>query len=111
MMIKMITDFLLKSEVALKWILLQNAVTTTYKKFTKETARRTNCEGIKYTNEANILAKVDVNGTVNCFITLKDRKRNFSNHTTTRLINHVKSEIRRISKQILDKKNSKLCEI
>ena len=48
--------------------LLQNAVTTTYKKSNKETERRINCEGIKY--------------------------------ATTR-----------ISKQILDQINSKLCEI
>ena len=38
--------------------LLQNVVTTTYKKFNKETERRINCEGIKYAKEANILDKV-----------------------------------------------------
>ena len=38
--------------------LLQNAVTTTYKKSNKETERRINCEGIKYAKEANILDKV-----------------------------------------------------
>ena len=54
--------------------LLQNAVTTTYKKSNKETERRINCEGIKYAKEANILDKVEVNGTANCFITLKDHK-------------------------------------
>ena len=35
--------------------LLQNAVTTTYKKFNKEKERRINCEGTKYAKEANIL--------------------------------------------------------
>ena len=110
-MIKMITVFLLKLELALKWILLQNAVTTPYKKSTKETERKTKGEGIKYASETNILAKVEVNGTVNCLITLKDHKTNFLNHPTTRLINHAKNEIRRISKQILDQKNFKLCEI
>ena len=54
--------------------LLQNAVTTTYKKSNKETERRINCEGIKYAKEKNILDKVEVNGTANCFITLKDHK-------------------------------------
>ena len=67
--------------------LLQNAVTTTYKKFNKETERKINCEGIKYAKEANILDKVELNGTANCFITLKDHKANFLNHPTTRLIN------------------------
>ena len=38
--------------------LLQNVVTTTYKKFNKETERRINCERIKYAKEANILDKV-----------------------------------------------------
>ena len=82
--------------------LSQNAGTTTYKKSNKETERRINCEGIKYTKEANILDKVKVNGTANCFITLKDHKVNFLNHPTTRLINLTKNEIRRISKQMLD---------
>ena len=78
--------------------LLQNAVTTTYKKSNKETERRINCEGIKYAKEANILDKVEVNGTANCCITLKDHKANFLNHPTTRLINPAKNEIGRISK-------------
>ena len=91
--------------------LLQNAVTTTYKKSNKETERRINCEGIKYAKEANILDKVEVNGTANCFVTLKDHKEDFLNHTTTRLINPAKNLIGRISKQILDQINSKLCEI
>ena len=40
--------------------LLQNAVTTIYKKSNKETERRINCKGIKYTKEATILDKVEV---------------------------------------------------
>ena len=42
---------------------------------------------------------------------MKDHKENFLNHPTTRLINPAKNEIGRISKQILDQINSKLCEI
>ena len=86
--------------------LLQKAVTTTYKKSKKETEGRINCEGIKYAKEANILDKVEVNGTANCFITLKDHKVRFSNHPTTRLISPGNYEIGRISKQILDQINS-----
>ena len=78
--------------------LLQNAVTTAYKKSNNETERRINCEGIKYAKEANILDKVEVNGTANCFITLKDHKANFLNHPTTRPMNPAKNEIGRISK-------------
>ena len=98
--------------------LLQNAETKnhiknflTYKKSNKETERRINCEGIKYAKEANIQDEVEVNGTANCFVTLKDHRENFLNHPTTRLINPAKNEIERISKEILDQINSKVCEI
>ena len=91
--------------------LLQNAVTTTYKISNKETERKINCERIKYAKEANIIDKVEVNGTDNCFITLKNHKANCLNHPTTRLIHPAKNEIGRISKQILDQINLKLCEI
>ena len=69
-----------------------------------------NCEGIKYVKETNILDKIKGNDTANCFISLKDHQANFLNHSTTRLINPVKKEIGRISKQNLDQINSKLCE-
>ena len=91
--------------------LLQNAVTTTYKKSNKAAERRISCEEIKYTKEANILDKVEVNETSNFFFTLNDHKETFLNHPTTRIINLTKNEIGRISKQILDQINSKLCEI
>ena len=91
--------------------LLQNAVTATYRKPNKETERKINCEGIRYAKEANIHDKVEVNGTAICFATLKDHKANFLNHPTRRLINPAKNEIGRISKQILDQINSKICEI
>ena len=55
--------------------LLQKAVTTTYTKSNKETARRINCKGIKYTKEVNIPDNVQVNGTTNCFMTLTDHKK------------------------------------
>ena len=42
---------------------------------------------------------------------MKDHKENFLNYTTTRFINPAKNKIGRISKQILDQINSKLCEI
>ena len=45
---------------------------------------------------------------VNSFITLKDHKKNFTNHPSTRLINPSKNGIGGISKHILDQINSKL---
>ena len=91
--------------------LLQNAVRTTYKKYGKEKEGKLNCEWIKYTKEANILDKIQVNGTVNSFITLKVHEVNFLNHPTTRIVNPAKNEVGRISKRILDQIKCKLCEI
>ena len=42
------------------------------------------------------------------FITLKDHKPNFANNPTCRLINPAKSEIGKISKQLLDRINTAL---
>ena len=53
---------------------------------------------------------MQVNGTTNCFITLKDHKENFENNSETRLINPAKNEVGRISKIILDKINLSLKE-
>ena len=43
--------------------------------------------------------------------TLKNHKENFLKHPTTRPINRAKKKIGRISKQLVDEINSKLCEI
>ena len=88
--------------------LLRNAITTSYKKANKNIGTKINKEGIKFAKQANILDKIEINGTGNSFITLKDHKKNFTNHLTTRLINPSKNEIGRISKHILDQINSKL---
>ena len=49
-----------------------------------------------------------VNGKQNCFIILKDRKPNFQNNLTVRLLNSANNELRRINKTILDKINVNL---
>ena len=90
--------------------LLDNAVITTYKKATKGIEDIVNKEGIKYAKGADIFDRMEINGTSNCFITLKDHKENFVNHPTTRLINPAQNEIGRISKSILDKINIFSCE-
>ena len=90
--------------------LLDNAVTATYKKATKIIEDIINKEGIKYAKRGDIFDIIEINGTNNCFITLKDHKENFVKHPTTRLINPAKNEIGRISKSILDKINICLWE-
>ena len=88
--------------------LLRNAITTSYKKANKNIGTKINKEGIKFAKQANILDKIEINGTGNSFITLKDYKENFTNHPSTRLINRSKNETGRASKHILDQINSQL---
>ena len=89
---------------------LDNAVTSTYIRATEGIEDIINKEGMKYAKRANIFDRIEINGTINCFTTLKDHKENFVNHPTTRLINPAKNEIERISKSILDKINICLFE-
>ena len=88
--------------------LKHNAVTSTYKKASNKIKNEMNKGGVKFAKKAGMLDKMEVNGTSNCFITIKDHKDNFQNNLTTRLINPAKNEIGRISKVILDNINSNL---
>ena len=54
--------------------LLKNAITTTYKKANENIGTIINKEGIKFAKQADILDKVEMNGTGNSFVTLKDHK-------------------------------------
>ena len=53
---------------------------------------------MKYTKRADIFDRIDINGTSNCVITLKDHNKNFVKHPTTCLINPAKNKIGRIRK-------------
>ena len=90
--------------------LLQNAITSKYKKTDKRTATNINKEGIKHAREVNVIDRIEINGTGSSFITLKDHKENFLNRPTTRLLNPAKNEIGRISKHILQNINKTLSE-
>ena len=89
-------------------IYMKNAITTTYNKANKNIGTIINKEGTKFAKQADILDKIEINGTGNSFVTLKDHKENFTNHPTIRLMNPSKNEIGRISKHILDQINTKL---
>ena len=64
--------------------------TSKYKKTDKHIAININKEGIKYAREVNIIDRIEINGTCNSFITLKDNKENFLNRPNTRLLNPAK---------------------
>ena len=56
--------------------LSRNAITTTYKKASKNIGTKINKEGIGFTKQADILDKIEINATGNYFITVKERKEN-----------------------------------
>ena len=70
--------------------LLRNAITTIYKKANKNIGTKIDEEGIKFAKQADILDKIEKNGTGNCFVTMKNHKENFTNYRTTRVINPSK---------------------
>ena len=63
---------------------LQFAIRSKYKKTDKRTATNINEEGIKHAREPNVIDRIEINGTSNSFITLKDHKENFLNRPTTK---------------------------
>ena len=88
--------------------LLEENITKSYKKATGATAQKIKREDKKITVKLDIDDRVDITANKEAFITLKDHKPNFANKQTCRLINPTKSEIGKISKQILDKINTRV---
>ena len=80
--------------------------TSKYKKIGKDIATNINKEGIKHAREANVIDRIQINGTCNSIISLKDHKDNFLNPPTTRLLNPADNEIGRIRKHILENINA-----
>ena len=87
--------------------LVNNAITTSYKKINKKAQDQINSQGKNILKNKEVIKRMFVNGKQNCFITLKDHKPNFQNNSTVRLLNPAKNELGRISKNILDKINVK----
>ena len=88
--------------------LLEQSITKSYKKAHNDTAQKIQQEDKKITVKLGIDDRVDIMAKKEAFITLKDHKPNFANKPTCRLINPTKSEISKISKQILDRINKKV---
>ena len=90
--------------------LLNNAVTSTYKKANINISNKINEQGKKLIEDDFIINRMHINGNNESFITLKDHKENFANKPKVRLINPAKNELGRIAKSILDKINTKIKE-
>ena len=88
--------------------MLNDSITTTYKKASDNIHNKINTDGKKLMKDKDILNRMLTNGKNECFITLKDHKPNFKNNPKARLINLAKKEIGRISKNIIDKINHQL---
>ena len=88
--------------------LLKQNITKDYKK------APATAEDIINSEDNNIASSLDLDDRINttakseAFVTLKDHKANFKNKPTCRLINPCKSEIGKISKQTLERINSKI---
>ena len=87
--------------------LVNNAITTSYKKINKKAQDQINSQGKNILKNKEVIKRMFVNAKQNCLITLKDHKPNFQNNPTVRLLNPAKNELGRISKNILDKINVK----
>ena len=91
--------------------LLEANITKTYKKADKRQLIIMVEEARIITKQLNIDDRVETTAMKEAFITLKDHKENFLNKPTCRLINPSKSEIGKISKQLLEEINRKLVNI
>ena len=87
--------------------LLRDSITTTYKKASTDTANIIDLQAKSITQELNIDNRTEQIAKQQPFSNLKDHKDNFANH----LINPAKTELGKVSKQILDNINSKVREM
>ena len=90
--------------------LLEKNIAKSYKKAQPETTQAIHKENKAIATKLRIDDRVDTTADKDAFITLKDQKPNFANKPTCRLINPTKSEIGKISKNILDRINSTIAK-
>ncbi len=88
--------------------LLKQNITKSYKKAQPSTVQAIHNENKHIATKLGIEDRVEATANRDAFITLKDHKPNFTNKPTCRLINPTKSEIGKISKEILDRINRKI---
>ena len=84
----------------------RDSITTTFKKASTDAANIIDSEAKSIAQELNIEDHTEQIAKQQAFITIKDHKDNFANHPTCCLINPTKSELGKVSKQILDNINS-----
>lgn len=90
--------------------LMAEAINKDYKKTNRELAKTINDEAKIIAQSLGIDDRVTALAEKEAFATLKDHKQNFTNKPTCRLINPTKSEIGKVSKQMLDSINSAIID-
>ena len=85
--------------------LLRNNITSHYKHADANMEAEVNLEARKLAEALDIADRVEVMSKSNAFITLKDHKPNFQSDTKCRLINPAKSEMGKVSSQMLKEIN------
>ena len=90
--------------------LLDKNVQKDYKKDTRTTKPTNTTEDKCIAEKLQLSDRIDTPAQNNAFITLKDHKPNFKNNPQCRLINPCKTEIGKISKQILDRINKTILQ-
>ena len=89
-------------------ILLNNSITSTYKKSNNNIKKKVNISGRNILKDKEVLQCMDINSESNYFITLKDHKENFQNNPSVRLIIPDKNDLERLSKFIIQAVNKEL---
>lgn len=90
--------------------MMQDNVTTTYKRAKPEDENMINNNAKVITNKLKISDRVQVLAPKPAYVTLKDHKNNFRTNPKCRLINPCKTEVGRISKQLLERINGEVRE-
>ena len=88
--------------------MLNDSITTIYKKASNNIHNKINTVGKKLMKDKDILNQMLTNGKNECFIMLEDHKPNLKNNPEVTPINPAKNELGRINKNILDKINHQL---
>ena len=88
--------------------LLKDNITTHYEKANQKTEKEINLEAKTITDKLKLSDRIEPIAHKNCFLTIKDHKPGFPNIIKCRLLNPTKSNIGKISKQILERINNEI---
>ena len=81
---------------------LVNSITSTYKKSNHEKVESINRKAYEIAKELQLDGRMEKMQTSEAYITVKDHKENFNTNPTFRLINPSKTDVGRVSKQLLE---------